>query len=49
MEPIGPEVRETVTTYFLLAWLADVQGNTLACGHYLARAFRTLAYAGVEL
>lgn len=47
MEPIGDEVREQVTIYFMMAWLSDLQGNTLACGHYLARAFRTLIYAGV--
>lgn len=43
------QVRETVTTYFLLAWMSDAKGEALARDHYLTKAFRTLVHAGVTL
>ena len=42
------EVREAITTHFFMAWLADLKGETLACSHYLTRAFRILSWE-VEL
>lgn len=47
METLRPEVVETVTTYFLLAWMYDLEDNGVARDYCLTRAFRTLMWEGI--
>ncbi len=46
---MSEELKEAVSTYFLAAWLADLEGESRARDHYLTRAFRQLVHGGYTL